>query len=46
MKLHTEKKQGKLDETLSHGQPEFNFELWARQVRPQLLASIQKRGIR
>jgi hypothetical protein len=25
---------------------EFNFELWAKQVRPQLLASLQKRGVR
>lgn len=25
---------------------EFNFELWARQVRPQLLAALQKRGAR
>lgn len=46
MKPHAEKKQGKSDETLNHNQPEFNFELWARQVRPQLLASIQKRGMR
>jgi hypothetical protein len=22
----------------------FNFEQWAREVRPQLLASLQKRG--
>lgn len=22
----------------------FNFEQWARQVRPQLIASLQKRG--
>ncbi len=46
MKPHSEKKQGKSDETLNNGQSEFNFELWARQVRPQLLASIQKRGMR
>lgn len=25
---------------------EFNFEQWASQVRPQLLASLQKRGIK
>ena len=25
---------------------EFNFELWIKQVRPQLLASLQKRGVR
>ncbi|HEY9907940.1 MAG TPA: hypothetical protein V6D18_10110 [Thermosynechococcaceae cyanobacterium] len=24
----------------------FNFEQWARQVRPQLIASLQKRGAR
>jgi hypothetical protein len=46
MKPHAENKQGKSVEALNYGQPEFNFELWARQVRPQLLASIQKRGIR
>jgi hypothetical protein len=25
---------------------EFNFEAWAKQVRPQLLASLSKRGHR
>lgn len=25
---------------------EFDFEQWARQVRPQLLASLQKRGLK
>ncbi|QZZ20345.1 hypothetical protein J5X98_24305 [Leptothermofonsia sichuanensis E412] len=26
--------------------PEFNFEVWAKQVRPLLLASLNKRGNR
>jgi hypothetical protein len=25
---------------------DFNFEQWAKQVRPRLLASLQKRGMR
>ncbi len=37
--LETTTKQGT-------GHAEFNFDLWAKQVRPQLLASVQKRGMR
>lgn len=46
MKSSIERKQGKSGEQGSGEQPEFDFELWAKQVRPQLLASLQKRGIR
>jgi hypothetical protein len=28
------------------GGQDFNFEAWAKQVRPQLLASLSKRGHR
>lgn len=45
MKTHIDAKQ---DQTAAdcHQQTEFNFELWAKQVRPQLLASVQKRGVK
>lgn len=46
MKTQAEKQHGKATESASNGQSEFNFELWAKQVRPQLLASVQKRGAR
>ncbi|EKQ67379.1 hypothetical protein OsccyDRAFT_3641 [Leptolyngbyaceae cyanobacterium JSC-12] len=46
MKTHIETKQGKSGEQSASEQPEFDFELWARQVRPQLLASVQKRGVK
>jgi len=46
MKTPIEKKQDTQVDALNSNQPNFNFELWAKQVRPQLLASVQKRGIR
>lgn len=45
MKTHIDAKQDKTAETIAE-QPDFNFELWAKQVRPQLLASLQKRGVK
>lgn len=45
MKTHLDAKQDKTAENTSE-QVEFNFELWAKQVRPQLLASLQKRGLK
>lgn len=46
MKSSVDKKQ--LQNTAQQGAEanEFNFDLWAKQVRPQLLASVQKRGMR
>lgn len=32
--------------TESSGMENFNFEQWAKQVRPLLLAAVQKRGSR
>lgn len=46
MKTHVDKNQGKSPEQLNSNTADFNFELWAKQVRPQLLASVQKRGTR
>jgi hypothetical protein len=46
MKSNMESGQGKSGEQSVNYQPEFNFELWAKQVRPQLLASLQKRGMK
>ncbi|MDX2242641.1 MAG: hypothetical protein NW224_18290 [Leptolyngbyaceae cyanobacterium bins.302] len=46
MKTRIEKSQDKSTEMTKASQTEFNFELWAKQVRPQLLASVQKRGMR
>jgi len=33
-------------ESVNKEMGDFNFDQWAKQVRPQLLASLQKRGIR
>lgn len=41
-----ETKQNQSSEPTRPNSNEFNFELWAKQVRPQLLASLQKRGNR
>ena len=46
MKNRIEKSQNKSAESIRSNQSEFDFELWAKQVRPQLLASVQKRGVR
>jgi len=46
MKTRIENKQESPADSIHTNQPEFNFELWVKQVRPQLLASVQKRGIR
>lgn len=46
MKTPIEKKQETQTDALNTHQPTFNFEVWAKQVRPQLLASVQKRGMR
>lgn len=46
--MTTKAKQGQGSTTVpgSTVLTEFNFELWVKQVRPQLLASLQKRGVR
>lgn len=46
MKTRIENKQEKTTDVTHSNSSEFNFELWAKQVRPQLLASVQKRGMR
>ena len=46
MKTRIETKQEHLTDSIAINQADFNFELWAKQVRPQLLASVQKRGMR
>lgn len=46
MKNKAENEQNKASESVSNNANEFNFDLWARQVRPQLLASLHKRGSR
>lgn len=33
-------------ESSDRNSPEFNFDAWAKQVRPLLLASVSKRGNR
>ncbi len=44
----TKAKQAQVTTTIAGNTPlnEFNFELWVKQVKPQLLASLQKRGMR
>jgi hypothetical protein len=44
--METEVKQEPkpVTESVSTATREFNFEQWANQVRPQLMASLQKRG--
>lgn len=46
MKAPIEKKPDNAMDSLNASQSAFNFELWAKQVRPQLLASVQKRGVK
>jgi hypothetical protein len=46
MKGKAENEQNKAAESVSSNTNEFNFDLWAKQVRPQLLASLHKRGVR
>lgn len=46
MKSKAEHEQSKAAESVSSNPNEFNFDLWAKQVRPQLLASLHKRGAR
>lgn len=46
MKDKAHKDQAKPVSSGSSHAGEFDFEQWARQVRPQLLASLQKRGVR
>lgn len=45
MKTQTETKQASSD-TSNNSEIELNFEQWVKQVRPLLLASVQKRGSR
>lgn len=44
MKSDVKKESNKAPESATGHNPEFNFDLWAKQVRPQLLAALQKRG--
>ncbi|MBW4583284.1 MAG: hypothetical protein KME42_27270 [Tildeniella nuda ZEHNDER 1965/U140] len=46
MKSKAENEQNKAAESIGSNTTEFNFDLWAKQVRPQLLASLHKRGAR
>ncbi|MDX2228859.1 MAG: hypothetical protein NW220_04450 [Leptolyngbyaceae cyanobacterium bins.349] len=46
MKARIDKKQSVDADPISTNHPNFDFELWIKQVRPQLLASVQKRGVR
>jgi hypothetical protein len=46
MKSKAENEQKKTAEPVGSNANEFNFDLWAKQVRPQLLASLHKRGAR
>jgi len=46
MKGKAENEQKKAAESVSSNANEFNFDLWAKRVRPQLLASLHKRGVR
>jgi hypothetical protein len=46
MTTKTKQTQGQVSDSLNKNGTDFNFELWAQQVRPQLLASLQKRGVR
>jgi len=39
-------KPDKLTESAPGSANEFNFDQWVQQVRPQLLASLSKRGVR
>ena len=46
MKNKAENEQSKAVESSKNNPNEFDFDLWVRQVRPQLLASLHKRGAR
>jgi hypothetical protein len=46
MKNKAENEQSKAVESSNSNPNEFDFDRWARQVRPQLLASLHKRGTR
>jgi hypothetical protein len=46
MKANARENQTQSPDSGSNSTQEFNFELWANQVRPLLLASLSKRGSR
>jgi len=46
MKMQIENNQGSSSAKSDRGETELNFEQWVKQVRPLLLASVQKRGSR
>lgn len=46
MKAGIEHNNDKAANAIGANQADFNFELWVKQVRPQLLASVQKRGVK
>ncbi len=46
MKTEMRKEQDKPSESTNNSGQGFNFEVWAKQVRPLLLASLNKRGNR
>lgn len=40
------KERRKTVDSVNHSYQEFNFDQWAKQVRPQLLASVHKKGMK
>jgi len=46
METEMRKEQDKSSESANINDQKFNFEVWAKQVRPLLLASLNKRGNR
>ena len=46
MKTKADNEQNKTAEPINSNTNEFNFDVWAKQVRPQLLASLSKRNAR
>jgi hypothetical protein len=46
METQVETTPKKSDELVLSPQTTFNFEVWIKHVRPQLLASVQKRGVK
>lgn len=46
MKNNAENQSIKSSESAGTNAHEFDFDLWAKQVRSQLLASLHKRGVR
>jgi|GEM_PF-1200236 len=46
MKRKMENEQNNSAASVGGNPTEFNFDQWVKQVRPQLLASLHKRGIR